>query len=54
MATLVSESPVRRGEDAEFSTDAQQRSEQFNWVFFVTIALFHLLALAAIVQSAFH
>jgi fatty-acid desaturase len=54
MATLVSESPVTRAESAEFSTDTQQRSEQFNWVFFVTIALFHLLALTAIVQSAFH
>ncbi len=54
MATLVSESPVKSAQGAEFSTETQQRSEQFNWVFFVTIALFHLLALAAIVQSAFH
>src|SRR5271154_7548892 len=54
MATLVTESPLEHVEGAEFSTDTQQRSEQFNWVFFVTIALFHLLALTAIVQSAFH
>ena len=54
MATLVSETPVKSAQGAEFSTETQQKSEEFNWVFFVTIALFHLLALAAIVQSAFH
>jgi fatty-acid desaturase len=59
MPTLISESPAERGpaqpvQAPEVSTDTQQKSDQFNWVFFVTIALFHLLALAAIVQSALH
>src|SRR5277367_6185590 len=59
MPTLISESPAERGpaqpvQAPEVSTDTQQKSDQFNWVFFVTIALFHALALAAIVQSAFH
>ena len=54
MATLISEPPVKRAQSAEVLADTQQKSDEFNWVFFVTIALFHLLALAAIVQSAFH
>jgi len=59
MPTLISETPSNRTPDKpvptpEVSTDTQQKSDQFNWVFFVTIALFHLLALAAIVQSVFH
>ena len=57
MATLISDPPVQQErplQEAESSTLPQQRSDEFNWVFFVTIGLFHLLALAAIVQSAFH
>ena len=54
MATLISDPPVKRAQGVEVSADTQQKSDEFNWVFFVTIALFHLLALAAIVQSAFH
>ena len=59
MPSLISETPSVRTQAkpvqaAEVSTDTQQKSDQFNWVFFVTIALFHLFAVAAIVQSAFH
>jgi stearoyl-CoA desaturase (delta-9 desaturase) len=54
MATLMSEPSVMSTQSAEVLAETQQKSDQFNWVFFVTIALFHLLAAAAIVQSAFH
>ena len=57
MTTLVSDPPVQQErplQEAEPSTLLPQRSDEFNWVFFVTIGLFHLLALAAVVQSAFH
>jgi len=54
MATLISERPVERAQGTEVAAETQRKSDEFNWVFFVTIALFHLLAVAAIVQSAFH
>jgi len=54
MATLVTDSPVKQADRASFNPETQQKSRQFNWVFFATIAIFHLLALAAIVQSYFH
>jgi fatty-acid desaturase len=53
MASLVTETPRNetQAEDRQFT---QQHSEEFNWVFFVTIALFHMGAVAAIVQSCLH
>jgi len=54
MATLVSGTPAPHSEKQPFNPQTQQKSHQFNWVFFVTIAIFHLLAVAAIVQSSFH
>jgi stearoyl-CoA desaturase (delta-9 desaturase) len=62
MATLVSETPAKpaatpapvANEASGDSASTQQRSDQFNWVFFVIIAIFHLLAAAAIAQSALH
>jgi len=62
MATLVSETPAKpaatpapaTNEPSGDSASTQQRSDQFNWVFFVIIAIFHLLAAAAIAQSALH
>src|SRR5271163_577386 len=54
MATMVTDSPVQQAEEASSSQLPQQRSDEFNWVFFVTIAIFHLLAAAAIVQSCLH
>ncbi len=54
MATLVSGTPAPQSEKQPFNPQTQQKSHQFNWVFFVTIAVFHLLAAAAIVQSSFH
>ena len=53
MATLVTDTHAPQSEKLPFDPQTQQKSHQFNWVFFVTIALFHLLAIAAIVQSSF-
>ncbi len=54
MATLVTDTPIRQSEEIGDPLSTQQKSDEFNWVFFVTIALFHLLAAAAIVQSILH
>jgi stearoyl-CoA desaturase (delta-9 desaturase) len=56
MATFVTDSPtISTGDgDDRSSLPTQQKSDQFNWVFFVAIATFHLLAVAALVQLAFH
>jgi hypothetical protein len=43
MATLVTETYVQPAQQPPFDPQTQQRSHQFNWVFFVTIAIFHLL-----------
>jgi len=53
MATLVTDTHAPQSEKLPFDPQTQQKSHQFNWVFFVTIAIFHLLAIAAIVQSSF-
>src|SRR5271163_4727381 len=54
MATMVTDSPVEEAASNPSSEMTQQKSDEFNWVFFVTIAIFHLLAAAAIVQSCLH
>jgi fatty-acid desaturase len=51
MATLVIDPPGRQSEEIGDPQSPQQKSDEFNWVFFLTIAIFHLLAAAAIVQS---
>ena len=53
MATLVTDTHAPQSEKLPFDPQTQQKSHQFNWVFFATIAIFHLLAIAAIVQSSF-
>ncbi len=54
MATLVTDPPVGQSEEIGAPQSTQQKSDEFNWVFFLTIAIFHLLAAAAIVQSILH
>jgi stearoyl-CoA desaturase (delta-9 desaturase) len=57
MASLVTDASSKQSNDASSQSSGplpQQKSDQFNWVFFVTIGLFHLLAAAAIVQSCLH
>jgi stearoyl-CoA desaturase (delta-9 desaturase) len=54
MTTLVTETPIRTAGEPDSSHTTQQKSEEFNWVFFVIIAIFHLLAAAAVVQLALH
>jgi stearoyl-CoA desaturase (delta-9 desaturase) len=54
MSTLVTDSPVEKLSDGATPLQTQERSDEFNWVFFVAIAAFHLLGAAAIVQSVLH
>jgi fatty-acid desaturase len=58
MATLVTDSPAGSTGDTtrkmQEPQHLQQKSTEFNWTFFVVIAIFHLLAVAAIVQSCLH
>src|SRR5271157_4887342 len=57
MATLVTDAPLKQADEADSTSSnpsTQQRAGEFNWVFFATIAIFHLLAAAAVVQSCLH